>query len=176
MLTISDYLNLFAPCHREKPRFMALAEAVLSQAADLLSLVQTGFPEAWSLDTAVGSQLDALGNLLNVPWPSPETSDTDYRFLLRARVALNHWDGTNETAPAVMAQIFPGRNVKYKDQQNGTVMTTIPGAIPFSADLLCPLPAGIRNVYIGPIIPVVPESGDDDPPVHSDPVPDPEND
>ncbi len=55
-----DYLDLFPGTTREKARFMALAQAVLQQAVDLMALVpmtETGF----SFGAAVGKQLNALG-------------------------------------------------------------------------------------------------------------------
>ncbi len=144
MITLSDYLSLFSPGVREKPRFMALAEAVLSQASDLLSLVQSGFPEAFHPETASGNQLDALGALLNVPRPSPSVPDEDYRLLLRARTAAHHWDGTNGTLPAALEKAFPGRNARLLDNQNGTVTASLSGSVPFPLSDLFPVPVGVR--------------------------------
>ena len=139
-------LSLFPPGTRSKPRFMALASAVLSQAADLLVLVQFGFPAAWNPASASGAQLDALGTLLNTPRPSPSVSDEDYRFLLRARTAAHHWDGTNGSLPALLEEIFPGRNAKLIDNQDRTVTASVEGALPFGPEELIPVPAGIRMV------------------------------
>ena len=143
MIVINDYLNLFSPVHQEKPRFMALAEAVLSQAADLLALIQQSFPEALSLETAVGAQLDTLGGLLNIPRPAG-ASDADYRFLLNARIACRHWDGSNDTLPDVLARIFPGRDVQLLDNQDGSVTARVSGTLPFPLSELLPFPAGIQ--------------------------------
>lgn len=144
MLSLDDYLSLFSPSVRERPRFMAFAASVLSQAADLLSLVQTGFPAAWHPDTAAGAQLDALGTLLRAPRPGPSVSDADARLLLRARVAAHHWDGTNEALPALLARAFPGRNARILDNQDGTVSAGMEGDPPFSLKELLPIPGGIR--------------------------------
>lgn len=147
MLSLESYLELFPPATREKPRFMALARAVMTQAAELLALVQTGIPAAYDLETASGRQLDALGELLNVPRPLPSTSDEDYRFLLRARIAVHHWDGTNESLPEVLAAAFPGREAKLIDNQDGTVTASVSGSLPFSLEELFPVPAGIRLIH-----------------------------
>ena len=144
MITLSDYLSLFTSAVREKPRFVALASAVLSQAADLLSLVQTGFPEAYALESAAGNQLDTLGELLGVPRPSASVTDADYRFLLRARIAANHWDGTNGSLPAVLALAFPGMDASLIDNQDGTVTLSLSGDAPFPPEELFPVPAGVR--------------------------------
>ena len=146
MLNLESYLEMFPTATREKPRFMALAGEVLTQAAELLALVQAGIPAAYDLETASGRQLDALGELLNVPRPLPSTSDEDYRFLLRARIAVHHWDGTNESLPAALGAAFPGRNARIIDNQNGTVTASVSGALPFPLAELFPVPAGIRLI------------------------------
>ena len=147
MLSLESYLEMFPAATREKPRFMALARAVMTQAAELLALVQTEIPAAYDLETASGAQLDALGDLLNVPRPLPSTSDENYRFLLRARIAVHHWDGTNESLPEVLEAAFPGREAKLIDNQDGTVTASVSGTLPFSLEELFPVPAGVRLVH-----------------------------
>lgn len=146
VLSISYYLSLFPATSREKPRFMALASAVLSQAVELLSLIQSDISSSYDLDSAAGSQLDTLGALLNVPRPKPSTQDADYRILLRARAAVNHWDGTNETLPTVLEAAFPGRSARLTDNLDGTVTASISGSVPFALQDLFPVPAGIRLI------------------------------
>ena len=64
-MDLNTYIFLFPGVTREKPRFMALAQAVLAQAADLMALV-AGMPEAYSLGFAVGKQLDCLAAALGL--------------------------------------------------------------------------------------------------------------
>ena len=126
-----------------KPRFSALAEAVLSQANDLFALLSS-LPSAWSLDEAVGKQLDDIGALMNIPRP-PNTSDEDYRLYLRARIAGKNWDGTNESLPGVLANAFSGRTAQMIDNLDGTVTAALSGeAPPFALEELFPIPAGVR--------------------------------
>ena len=146
MLSISYYLSLFPASSREKPRFVALASAVLSQAAELLSLIQSDIPSSYDLDSAAGSQLDTLGALLNVPRPKPSTPDADYRILLRARAAVNHWDGTNGSLPAVLESAFPGQSARLIDNLDGTVTAFLSGSVPFALADLFPVPAGIQLI------------------------------
>ena len=98
-----NYLSLFSSSLRALPRFSALAAAVLSQADDLIALV-SGFPEAFSLPTAAGAQLSALGASLGVPRPD-SASDADYRALIRAKLRLYRWNGMNESVPALLAEM-----------------------------------------------------------------------
>ena len=135
MLNLESYLEMFPSATRGKPRFMAMAGAVMTQTAELLELVQTGIPAAYDLETASGAQLDALADLLNVPRPLP------------SRSAVHHWDGTNESLPEVLAAAFPGRDAKLIDNQDGTVTASVSGNLPFSLEELLPVPAGIRLVH-----------------------------
>ncbi len=146
MIAPDTWEGLLVPAHREKPRFLALTRAVLSQALDLLSLAEPA-SGGYDPETAVGPQLDTLGALCGVKRPGPAVSDGDYRALLRARIAAHHWDGTNETLPRALAAAFPGREVTMDDRQDGTVAYTLSGdPLPFPAEDMFPLPAGIRLI------------------------------
>lgn len=146
MNSIDEYLSLFSPSVRQKPRFKALARMVLDQVMEMTQLVRTDFPEAYLPETAVGEQLDALGVLMNVPRPKPFMPDETYRFLLRARMAAHSWDGTNDTLSAVLEAAFPGKNAKMIDRLDGTVSCMLDGNLPdgLSARDVFPVPAGVR--------------------------------
>ena len=136
-------LDFLSPYNRTKPRFTALAEAVLKQADDLFALPESMLSSC-SLEGAVGPQLDAFGMLAGIP-RQPNSSDEDYRFLLRARIAARRWNGTNETLPEILALAFPDRRATLADNQDGTVTAFLPGeAPPFPLLDLFPVPAGIR--------------------------------
>ena len=60
-----DYLSLFPGYVQEKPKFMALAAAVLRQAADLITLAQSITP-GFSVGSATGVQLDVLGESFGI--------------------------------------------------------------------------------------------------------------
>ncbi len=138
-----NYLDFLSPHNRLKPRFAALAEAVLSQVDDLFSLLDSMISDC-GLDEAAGLQLDTLGALACIPRP-PNASDADYRLYLKARIAARQWDGMNETLPAALAQAFPGRTARLVDNQDGTVTATLSGdAPPFPLSELFPVTAGIR--------------------------------
>ena len=145
MVNISDYASLFSPNNRQKPRFMALAHAVLSQVTDLQALILQGFPAARDPASATGSCLDAIGSLLNIARPAG-AGDADYRRLLRARTAAHLWNGTNETLPAALSQAFPGQNARMIDNLDGTVTVTLSGSIPFPFSMMFPAPAGIQMI------------------------------
>ena len=136
-----DYMTLFPSFTRDLPRFSALAEAVLSQVYDLIAVVQQ-MNAAFSVSSAVGVQLDALGASLGIPRPEGMT-DADYRQVLSAKLVFFTWDGANDTAQLLLTQALPGSTIC--DNQNGTV-TVHPASALQSAQKLYPLPAGVRVI------------------------------
>ena len=139
-MTLTDYLSLFPGSSREHPRFMAFAESVLRQAADLLALTASLQP-GFSFAAAEGKQLDDLAAAVGL---ARETGMTDesFRQYLLAKLALWTWDGTNETVPAVLAAALPGST--QHDNQDGTVTAGTDTALP--PEKLFPYPAGIRLI------------------------------
>ena len=132
-MDITKYLALFPGASREKARFMALAEAVLRQAADLMALIgeiRSGF----SFASAEGVQLDLLGESIGIPRDG--RTDEDYRAVLLAKLRLWTWDGTNEGTAALLAGMAPGAS--QRDNQDGTVTV--------SGGYMYPVAAGVRVV------------------------------
>ena len=131
---LNSFLSLFPGATREKPRFMALAAAVLRQAADLAALteeMQSGF----SFAGAEGKQLDDLAAAVGLARADlgTEVPDESFRRYLLAKLALWTWDGTNETVPAVLEAACPGSILT--DNGDGTVTV--------SGGSVLPIPAGI---------------------------------
>ena len=136
-----DYRTLFPAFMRDKPCFAALAQAILSQVTDLISVIQA-IPAAFSPGFAEGIQLAAVGESVGCPRPEGMT-DADYRQYLLAWLYLVNWNGTNETAQSVLSSMFPGSTIS--DNVNGTV--TVHAADPLQEEYgLYPLPAGIGVV------------------------------
>ena len=131
-------MTLFPAYTRRKPRFCALAQAILSQAQDLETVIWA-IPAAFSPEGAAGTRLDALGSASGLPRPEG-MADEDYRQYLRAKFALFTWDGTNETAQPLLESVFPGSTIS--DNGDGTV-TVHPVSALQEAFHLYPVPAGI---------------------------------
>ena len=142
---LETYMNLLSPAHQGKPRFLALCAAILGQAAELFRLFDL-LPAAFDLSQAVGTQLDALGQLSGIPRPGTSVSDSDYRAYLRARIALHHWDGTNAALPALLSSAFPDGDARLTDNRDGTVTAALSGDFPFPLEEVFPRPAGIRLI------------------------------
>ena len=143
-----DYLSLFPGASRNKPRFMALAAAVLGQAADLFPVI-AGINAAFSPETAQEARLDAIGASLGLSRSDTAdgaaASDAVFRDYLLKKLQRWSWDGTNESVPGVLAAAFPGS--RRADNGAGTV-TVVPGeTLPAGAAELFPVTAGVRCVY-----------------------------
>ena len=132
-----DYMTLFPGYTRDKPRFAALAAAVLQQVNDLIALVpelESGF----SVAHAVGEQLDALGVSLSIPRQSGWNDET-YRSILLRKLRRNQWNGLNDSA---FEYIDAGET--FIDNCNGTVTAATVEAVP--AKEVMPVPIGFKSV------------------------------
>ena len=136
-MVLDSYLALFPAYSREKPRFSALAEAVLRQAADLIALVPS-LVSGFSFASAAGIQLDVLGASVSIP-RQEGWSDETYRAVLLKKLKLNTWDGTNETSFS-----FVEEGETFIDNCNGTV--TAGTALPLPANEVLPIPLGVAAV------------------------------
>ena len=139
-----EWLSLFPGASRDRPRFMALAEAVLRQASDLAALtaqMQAGF----SFARAQGIQLDQIAAAigLNRSDIGTDVPDETFRQYVLAKLALWTWDGTNKTVPEVLRIALPGST--QTDNGDGTV--TITGLFPTELEKSFPIPAGIRKIH-----------------------------
>ena len=138
---ITDYCTLFSATVRELPRFSAVAQMILSQAEDLISLIPY-LQSAFSVDNAEGAQLDLIGETIGISRAAmADSSDDAYRAFLKAKLALWRWNGTNESVTSLLAEAFPGQGVTLKD--NGDMTVTVENA---DSESLLPIPAGAALV------------------------------
>ena len=139
-----EWLSLFPGASRDRPRFMALAEAILRQAEDLAALavqIQAGV----SFARAEGIQLDQIAEAIGLNRRDVGTNvpDETFRQYLLAKLALWTWDGTNKTVPEVLGIALPGST--QTDNGDGTVSIT--GLFPTELEKSFPIPAGIREIH-----------------------------
>ena len=136
-MNLAYYLSLFPAYTRDMPRFSALAEAVLRQAAELMALVP-GLDSGFSFAYAVGKQLDALGESVFIP-RQEDWDDETYRSILLKKLKLFTWDGSNESS---FDYLDAGETLI--DNDNGTV--TAQTVLPMPADEVLPVPIGVKTV------------------------------
>lgn len=121
---LSDYLGLVISQHNQKPKFMAWLAVLIQPFVDNINVLST-FPQLFDIDLAVGQQLDFIGNNVNASRQLKQTingtsqlDDSTFRLLLKAVIALNHWDGTVPGAYAIWAIVFAGQPFQILIQDN----------------------------------------------------------
>ncbi len=133
----TDYMSLFPAYTRDKPRFTALAQAVLRQAEDLTALVPS-LESGFSFAQAVGVQLDCLGESVSVQRQEGWDDET-YRAVLLKKLRLYTWDGTNETVSQ-----FLDAGQSQHDNGDGSVTARAESPLPLPANEVFPVPIGVE--------------------------------
>lgn len=159
-MNVSEYLALIPSHHQDKPKYMAWLRAVLTMWVDLINCA-LDIDRAFSVESAVGPQLDWVGQMVGVSRKLPFTpsegsrnlNDTDYRRLIKATIAQNAWDGTNESLPKLLNDSFPELGITVTDNMDMTMKAVVRGSFTqlqiemLNADLLIPRPAGVGMTY-----------------------------
>ena len=134
---LAYWLSLFPADSRSHPRLMALAEAILRQASDLVTLTQQTV-SGFSFATAVGEQLDALGTSVFIPRRNGWDDET-YRSILLRKLKRLTWDGSNETLPEYLEA-----GETYVDGGDNSVTVQVSTTLPLPASELLPIPMGVK--------------------------------
>lgn len=160
-LPISYYLSLVTSQYKSSPKYLAFVQALLKKFDDASNCLLS-FTEAFDLNSAVGVQLDSLGEILAIPrnlpfqptgGGSPVLIDSDYRTLLLAKVYLNLWDGTPDSLQPLWQNIFPGGRIVIDDAQNMSATIVLSGTFTSIAQqmiqngIIIPRPAGVLYSY-----------------------------
>jgi hypothetical protein len=118
---------------------------------------------AYELGTAVGVQLDKLGQILGqsriMPFQpsdsvSPILDDTTYTKLLLAKVGINTWKGKIPLLYPLWQLIFNGGQIIVQDNQNMTATITLNGSFTsiekdlIGNGLIVPRPEGVLYNYV----------------------------
>lgn len=154
--------DLVPSWNASRPKYMEFLRLVLGVADDFRKLLD-GYPEAFSVDSAAGAQLDIVGEWLGVSrilsfapasqGASRRLSDDDFRLLIRAQIARNAWDGTNAAAHSIFSTVFPSFGIVLQDGQDASINVILSGTFSdvqlemINAGLLIPHPAGVLMTY-----------------------------
>jgi hypothetical protein len=122
-----NYLKLVTSKHWDKPKFLAWLTANLTVIDDA-DIAIMAIDADFDIDSAVGNQLDVIGRLVGrsrtldfqPSVASPTLDDDTYRFVLKAKVAQNQWDGTIVGLYKIWDTVFPLTNIKVTDNQDMT--------------------------------------------------------
>lgn len=127
-----------------------------------VSSTLSGFIADFDIDTAVGVQLDSLGiwigrsRIINSQTLNPDSgytvlSDDTYRIILKAKIAINNWNGQNGTLPEILDAATAGSGLKMQilDNQDMTISVLIfpeTDMSDISSELLAAISAGYLTV------------------------------
>lgn len=116
---------------KDKPNLDALLDIFMTEVQELETtyidlLLMRG------LDTAVGVQLDILGQHVGVIRLG--LSDTDYRARLKLQIDINNSDGTESTIASIMLRATDASNVAVLDSGNAFVQVWTDGPV-FNSDV-----------------------------------------
>lgn len=134
-MQIYDYLALIPGPNQNQPVFMSWMAANLQPLADLQALYAS-FPTAFNINTAVGPQLDIIGQTLGLPRQvdfipdggiSSVLTDDLYRLCLKAQILKNTWKGTIQEIYDFWELNLPGIIPLIQDNQDMTISVIIVG-------------------------------------------------
>jgi hypothetical protein len=141
---MSKYTDLITNYHAGKPKFFAHIDLSTRPIADVSKVVY-GLVSAFDIDTAIGKQLDIIGEWVGRKrrvkkpitgvyfswdtdglgwdqgvWQGPydpddgflDLSDEIYRLVLKVKIAINHWDGQNDSLPGIIDAALAGSGIR----------------------------------------------------------------
>ena len=165
---LSYYFSLITSEYQNSPNFLTWLKAALGQLDDT-TVCLASFFAAFDLDTAVGAQLDILGDIVGanrtvnfVPsnGVSPVLDDTSYRTYIKATIGANFWDGTIDGLQALWTNLFPLGNILIMDAQDMSFTAMLGGTFTsIMSDLILngyivPRPEGVRVNYVFSLKPI----------------------
>lgn len=160
---MKDYTEYITPQHRQAEKFTRHIELMTRPLRDIVTLASQ-LNALFSVDTATGKQLDAVGEWIGVSrfvktpikgvyfsldtekvgfdqgsWKRrfdadsgfTELDDETYRFILRAKIRANHWDGTSERLSEIYQGVIPDETVKifFIDNQDMSMDVYLTGGV-----------------------------------------------
>ena len=165
-MAINKYLDSITSQHRDKPRFIGWLSANLTIIDNAYTALKS-MDDNFDLDNAIGTQLDMLGIIIGrqrtltfqpLNGFSPIMDDETYRLALKAKIAMNNWDGTIPQMYEIWNDIFGADNdldLQIQDNQDMSFNAYITGYVdPLQQDLIqhgyiVPKTQGVQVNYIG---------------------------
>ena len=157
----NKYLNLVTSEHKIKPKFMSWLTANLDLTDDMINILNE-IVNDYDIDNAIGSQLDALGQLIGrnrvlnfQPTDySAVLDDNYYRLALKAKIAQNQWDGTINQIYDMWKNTFKNLILEIIDNEDMSMTAVIQGAIDelklllIANGYIVPKPSGVGINYV----------------------------
>ncbi|VEB95796.1 Protein of uncharacterised function (DUF2612) [Cedecea lapagei] len=161
---MSKYTGRITSYHASKPLFFAHVDLSTRPFIDTSTATES-LVNAFDIDTAVGVQLDALGQWIGrsrvigqftahggstgEPDVYVTLSDETYRVILKAKIAINNWDGQNDSLPSILDAATAGSGLRMQIVDNQD-MTISVWAFPVNdiSEVSSELIAAIRQGYL----------------------------
>jgi hypothetical protein len=172
-MAIESYIADITSEHADKPNFIAWLSGNLNIIDGAYNVLK-GMDSNFDIDNAIGVQLDLLGTIIGrnrtLPFQpmsgsSPILDDETYRLALKAKIAMNNWDGTIPSIYEIWNNIFTDIQLQIQDNQDMSFNAYIIGFVDeLRQDLIqqgyvVPKPEGVHVNYIARSnIPFVPYS------------------
>lgn len=142
------YKDLLILQYNNKPNAQATIKLLTDCGSGdgILDAIQNGF----DFDTAVGNQLDILGNIIGAPRSG--LSDADYRILLKFKIVWNNMDGKMKTMNDIVYSFF-GNSISIVNNMDMTITYIIQQQYSAVLDVITNLgflvaPNGVGATYI----------------------------
>lgn len=157
---VDYYLKKITSAHHDKPKYIEWLNVLLECVIDFRNLMAS-IPRAFSVNNAVGVQLDVVGLIVGVSRTSAHMaeeggdglSDEDYRRLIKAAILKNGWNGQAESLQALWQTIYPEIQLSYLDNLDMTVTIHCRGDISpvmqemIQTGFILPVPMGVYATY-----------------------------
>lgn len=163
----SYYLDLLTSQYRNSTKLNDWLEAYLNMLNDA-SITVEGMYGFFALDSALGDQLDILGEIIGQSrtlsfQPTSGSSildDTNYRLLLKAKIVKNHWNGQIGSLVSAWSVLFPDGQIIVTDNQDMSMDVLIVGNFDsltqelIENGYIVPKPEGVKVNYAFGTLPV----------------------
>jgi hypothetical protein len=167
MNTIAEYLLKVTSQYQNSPKFLEWLSIPLLICQHVHEC-SDNMPAEFDLDSAVGVQLDIIGQYLGqsrtLPFDptdgtSPYLEDNLYRKILVLKTMTNYWDGSLHSIYVAWNAIFDEAYLKIIDNMDMTATVTLSGLMTqlvkdmIYNDLILPRPEGVQYIYSQDVIP-----------------------
>jgi len=125
---VVDAKNRLLEQYKEKPNINALVE-IFSNRSQLIETELQKFPNARSINDAVGAQLDQIGSIVGLDRVIGQ-SDENYRAELFVQISINTAQGDPESLILLVENLTQATIVKYVNLGNGNMSFYIDVDIP----------------------------------------------
>lgn len=162
-MAIDSYLDNITSQHRDKPKYISWLGKNLS-IIDHVYMMLKSMDVSFDIDYAIGNQLDTLGKVIGrgrtlnfqpLNGHDPNLDDDTYRLVLKAKIAMNAWNGTIPQIYEIWDDIFSDIGLQIQDNQDMSFNAYITGYVnQIRQDLIqhgyiVPKPQGVKVNYIG---------------------------